>query len=90
MDVFLDKQNSRFVCRNGGVECWLHFKKNGLYEMDFDELSIGSPNDFNLVEELLRNAFIYAQKEGIKVIPTDERVKNYLDRHGEFKALTGK
>lgn len=89
LTVRLDKENQRFYTTVEGIEHEVRYKilTPKLYEYSCSDQE--SASDAQTVEEeLLYSAFLFAQKEGIKVVPVSENVVNYLNKHKEFTCVT--
>ena len=81
----------RFFIVEGGQEAYL------IYEMTSGKIDIQhtltpeSLRGMGLAEALTRAAYEYAQKKGLKVIPTCSYVREYfLKKHPEFEKISGK
>lgn len=85
LTVRLDTENNRFYINNNGRNSELRFKKISakLYEINFLQIS-SQLNSTEIEEELLYSACLFAQKEGIKIIPACDKAVRYLRQHKEF------
>ena len=89
LTVRMDKENNRFYTRYNGFSSELRFKKITPKIYEFNFLTTGESKEQMAIEdELLYTAFLFAQKEGIKIIPGCEKVSEYLLRHKEFTCVT--
>lgn len=89
MTVRLDRENQRFYTTINGVDNEVHYRQIDPKLFEFNYLYIDqSLQGQGVEEELLYYAFIFAQKEGIKVIPGCELVLEYLLKHKEFNCVT--
>lgn len=89
LTVRLDTENNRFYIKNNNGNSELRFNKLSpkLYELNFLHISSKS-NTTEIEEELLYSACLFAQKEGIKIIPACDKVIKYLSQHKEFMCIT--
>jgi predicted GNAT family acetyltransferase len=89
LTVRLDKENQRFYATIDGIDNEVRYRIINPKLFEFNYLNIDQQlKDKGIEEELLYNAFVFAQKEGIKVIPGCEIVSSYLSKHKEFTCVT--
>lgn len=89
LTVRLDKENQRFFATIDGVDNEIRYRRIGPKLFEFNGMNINQEfEDKEIEEELLFNAFLFAQKEGIKVIPGCDKVSGYLSKHKEFTCVT--
>lgn len=89
LTVRLDKENQRFYSTIDGIDSEVRYRIINPNLFEFNYLNVDQHlKDKGVEEELLYNAFVFAQKEGIKVIPGCELVSKYLDKHKEFTCVT--
>lgn len=89
LTVRLDKENQRFYATINGVDNEVHYRVIGPKLFEFNYLNIDQQlKDKGIEEELLYNAFVFAQKEGIKIIAGCDIVSGYLNKHKEFTCVT--
>lgn len=89
LTVRIDKENNRFYTIYNGFSSELRFKKITPKIYEFNFLTTGEGEvQVEIEEELLYTACLFAQKEGIKIIPGCKKVSEYLLRHKEFTCVT--
>lgn len=88
MKIINDKQNSMFVTEMEGKEAYLRYAMRGEDVIDF--IYTYTPPELRgkgLAEKIVREGFLYAKENKLKVIPTCPYINFFLSKNEEFRSL---